>query len=759
MDDETHDADVEKSDNDCVAKKSAADDKDLINNSEFVTCGQVHGEPQNGLDVVKISSDKSLNSSDAGKVSGKSIDMISESEMPSHPGRLCHNIQVDEKKSNEVLGADFSGSMATEDKPQAQADLNAMEEGDTSQEKVIAKFHTDSDVAEGNAMEKCKIDDTGPPTVKFKTIKHRGKSKKRSTMDSNDEDSNRDSDSKPKESNTFEPAEAKKQRTGAVITDSDDDDDEFVDAREHTDGPVKRKKTANRLKCDAPSLNDSSSSTDDSSITSSSESDSSSDEEDAEKKKADEEKRQEEEEEWLKKDIGNLPHPKWRATVEMRKREILPSSHYWTTKVCGAYGMVKRFKLGYELDKHNGCVNALHFNQSGSLLASGSDDLQIMLWDWAHPEREPAVMYESGHKSNVFQAKFLPNCGDATVVSSARDGQVRVGDISATGSCRGTKKVAQHRGSAHKLSLDIGQRSSFLSCGEDGVVFGIDLRQDKPDKLVTVKLNNRKIPLYSIHTNPSRSHEFAVSGREPQARVYDRRMLVEAVDENTEPLKLYCPHHLEGMSDIKANITCLVYNWDGSELLCSYNDEDIYLFDTNHSSGAEYVRRYKGHRNSATVKGVNFYGPQSQFVVSGSDCGNIFFWEKSSSRIVGLMEGDKGGVVNVLEPHPSLPVMATSGLDHEVKIWTPSADSTTKANEMPRLKEFMLSNRRDREEDRQSMPDMIDGHMLWFLMRSLRNRTRRIHAELHEENSSSEDELNASSDSGDDGPIERCTQS
>ena len=36
---------------------------------------------------------------------------------------------------------------------------------------------------------------------------------------------------------------------------------------------------------------------------------------------------------------------------------------------------------------------------------------------------------------------------------------------------------------------------------------------------------------------------------------------------------------------------------------------------------------------------------------------------------------------------------------------------------------------------------------------------RRIHAELHEENSSSEDELNASSDSGDDGPIERCTQS
>ena len=36
----------------------------------------------------------------------------------------------------------------------------------------------------------------------------------------------------------------------------------------------------------------------------------------------------------------------------------------------------------------------------------------------------------------------------------------------------------------------------------------------------------------------------------------------------------------------------------------------------------------QGHRNSATVKGVNFYGPDSQFVISGSDCGNIFLWDK-----------------------------------------------------------------------------------------------------------------------------------
>lgn len=33
--------------------------------------------------------------------------------------------------------------------------------------------------------------------------------------------------------------------------------------------------------------------------------------------------------------------------------------------------------------------------------------------------------------------------------------------------------------------------------------------------------------------------------------------------------------------------------------------------------------------------------------------------------------------VNCLEPHPHLPVLATSGLDHDVKIWAPTAETST----------------------------------------------------------------------------------
>ena len=49
--------------------------------------------------------------------------------------------------------------------------------------------------------------------------------------------------------------------------------------------------------------------------------------------------------------------------------------------------------------------------------------------------------------------------------------------------------------------------------------------------------------------------------------------------------------------------------------------------------------------NSFSVKGVNFYGPRSEYVLSGSDCGNIFFWDKDTESIVRMVSGDKEGVV------------------------------------------------------------------------------------------------------------------
>ncbi len=114
-----------------------------------------------------------------------------------------------------------------------------------------------------------------------------------------------------------------------------------------------------------------------------------------------------------------------------------------------------------------------------------------------------------------------------------------------------------------------------------------------------------------------------MSGRDEYVRVYDARKLSSSAvsvsqnesadsspDDNTPPsLRRFCPQHLID-SRAKAHVTAAVYNYNGKEILGSYNDENIYLFDATHSDMADCIKVYEGHRNSATGM-INFLLPFS----------------------------------------------------------------------------------------------------------------------------------------------------
>jgi WD repeat-containing protein 42A len=255
----------------------------------------------------------------------------------------------------------------------------------------------------------------------------------------------------------------------------------------------------------------------------------------------------------------------WHWVYDITKRQVngIIQPSIFQQRVSAAKSMVQHFELEHKLEYHDGCVNSLHFNEKGSLLASGSDDLKVVLWDWQR--RKPVATFISDHNENVFQAKFMPLCCDRVIVSAARDGQIFKTILSCDGEIRENKRVASHRGAAHKLALLSGNPHVFLSCGEDALVYEIDLREDQPKKLVTVRgeEKHRKVPLYTIFSNPTNINEFATAGRDQYARVYDRRKLaVLQSGESAEPLKCFYPHHLNG-GDRSENITCLVYSYDG----------------------------------------------------------------------------------------------------------------------------------------------------------------------------------------------------
>jgi nuclear receptor interaction protein len=63
---------------------------------------------------------------------------------------------------------------------------------------------------------------------------------------------------------------------------------------------------------------------------------------------------------------------------------------------------------------------------------------------------------------------------------------------------------------------------------------------------------------------------------------------------------------------------------------------------------APHTRVYRGHCNVKTVKDVNFFGLQDDYVVSGSDSGHVFIWDRKTAQLVNILEGD-GEVVNVVQ--------------------------------------------------------------------------------------------------------------
>uniref|UniRef100_A0A1Y1L328 Uncharacterized protein n=1 Tax=Photinus pyralis TaxID=7054 RepID=A0A1Y1L328_PHOPY len=415
------------------------------------------------------------------------------------------------------------------------------------------------------------------------------------------------------------------------------------------------------------------------------------------------------------------PKPKhsWFMIPEFVNRQIgfsakTQSSILFQRRCYGSLHCVQRLELMYKLDKHEGCVNSLNFHPNGELLASGSDDLKVVIWDWKYGI--PLLTFETKHRGNVFQSKFLPLSGDLHIATCARDGQVRLAQVSTQEGVRSSRKLGSHKSACHKLAIINSQPHVILSAGEDGEVLLHDVRNCKPEHLLTVSSDFRPMALYSINSHPLSSYEFCVSGRDHIVRTYDQRKCgSEAV-----PLNSYFPKKLQAKSDdfIGLHVTCALYNHNGSEILASYNDEDIYTFDVNGTPGS-YVRQFQGHRNGATIKGVNYFGPKSEFIVSGSDCGNLYIWEKNSEAIVNWMLADDSGVVNCLEPHPQLPFLCTSGLDFDVKVWVPSCESDPL---MSGLSDTIKSNTKARTS--YITGDLNDSHMLWILWRHLRTTSR-----------------------------------
>ena len=129
----------------------------------------------------------------------------------------------------------------------------------------------------------------------------------------------------------------------------------------------------------------------------------------------------------------------------------------------------------------------------------------------------------------------------------------------------------------------------------------------------------------------------------------------------------------------------------------------------NALQGPGFKMRFKGHQNNDTVKQVAYVGHESNFVVSGSDCGRIFIWNAKDGKLVKLLEADSIGATNCLACHPHLPILASSGLQNNAKIWTPTGE---------RISAEQVMREAAPRPEREGMPSMMNHRSLVFSLLS-----------------------------------------
>lgn len=262
--------------------------------------------------------------------------------------------------------------------------------------------------------------------------------------------------------------------------------------------------------------------------------------------------------------------------------------------------LLSRLELESELIGHAGCVNCLEWSDNGTVLASGSDDYHILLWDpFRHKLLQDVV---TPHRGNIFSVKFMPKTDCKTVVSSAGDARIYGFDLNHPDTP--LFKCSCHGARIKRMAVGNETPHLFWSASEDGCVFQFDLREphqcSAEEKIVLINLTHhtsRFAEVKCIAINSRRPELLAIGSNDAYARIFDRRMIKCTSLPNTEAtesflswhldhlpkscITYFAPAHLQTSHAMAASkaATFVSFSPDGRELLVNMGSEQIYLYD------------------------------------------------------------------------------------------------------------------------------------------------------------------------------------
>ncbi len=278
----------------------------------------------------------------------------------------------------------------------------------------------------------------------------------------------------------------------------------------------------------------------------------------------------------------------WAIAVSANGQVLASGSQDCTIKVWNGFtGQLQRTLTG-----HKDTIRSLAISADGRTLVSGSGDTTIKLWNLPTGK---LINTFSGHSSPVWSVAIAPD--GKTIVSASEDGSIKIWDVS-TGSAKTIESAHKDRIFSVALSPD---EQTFATGSKDKTI--------KIWQLSTGKL----IRTISEHTDAVRTVAYSPKGEQLASGSWDRTIQI------WNPQTGKRVQTLTGHSD---RIVALAFSTDGQQLASSGIEPTIKLWDTK---SGKLIHKFPGH--SDWVLSLTMV-PDSNNLISSSKDRTIKIWQR-----------------------------------------------------------------------------------------------------------------------------------